>query len=125
MRPAVVGEQPLPAAENDRLDHEPVLVHEVVADQRAGQAEAAHDLQVATALLAQALHGADKVITGNQCCPRQVSLREGTRDDVLVDLVHLIGEGVTGAGRPCGGHHLPGTPAEQERTRGGHGLADG
>jgi len=25
MRPAVVGEQPLPAPENDRLDHEPVL----------------------------------------------------------------------------------------------------
>src|SRR3712207_7581994 len=43
----------LPAAQQHRLDHQPVLVHEVGADEVADQAEAAHDLQVAARPLAQ------------------------------------------------------------------------
>jgi hypothetical protein len=55
MRPPIVGEQPLPTAQDDRLDHEPVLLHKVLADQRASQAEAAHHLHVAAVLRAQPL----------------------------------------------------------------------
>jgi len=46
----------------------------------------------------------------------QVSLGQRVRDDVLVDRVDPVGEGVTGPLGPRAGHDLPRAPAEQERV---------
>ena len=60
-----VREQALPAAEDDREDHQPVLVHEVVLHQRLDELAAAVDQDVAAVGLLQLGHlaGTSSLIT--------------------------------------------------------------
>ena len=63
---AVLGKAPLAAAEQDRLDHQAVLVDEVMLDQLGSERGAAHDLQPLAVPYAQLAHRADHVVGRQQ-----------------------------------------------------------
>jgi hypothetical protein len=103
-------------AENGRVDHQPVLVDEVVLHQRLDQRVGAVDEDLAV----ESGHVVDR--DDVRVVPRRIAQRR--RHDVLRHRVELVGEArLVGAIRPRGGEALVGRAAEQERV-GGHHLVD-
>jgi hypothetical protein len=60
------GEHSLTAAEQDRLDHQPIFVDKVMLDQLRGQRRAAHDLYRFAIFGAQRTDRADRIVGGQQ-----------------------------------------------------------
>src|SRR5207253_10403628 len=87
LRLARVAEQALARSQQDREDHEPQLVHQVLLDQRLNEVGAAGDQDVALVLIPQLAYLV-RDVTAND--GRVVPLRfvERRRDDVLRHRVH-------------------------------------
>ena len=109
--------QALAGAENDREDHEPVLVDEVVLAQGPDQVAAAGDEDVSRHLLLELRDLAGDVAADHRrVLPRGIGVGERGRDDVLGHAVHLLAEVVGAHRRPRLGEALVGDPAEQLRV---------
>ena len=65
-RSTVVREEPLPAAEDDRLDHHSVLVDEVVGDELRREVRAAHHLDGVAGTITQITDRAERVLRRQQ-----------------------------------------------------------
>lgn len=111
----VVAEQPLPAAEENRVDHQPVLVHEAALGQRLHELRAPVDQDVVARLPLQLGDVVQR--DDGRVLPARVLERAG--DHVLGHPVHLVGE-LPGLLRPGLGEALVGGASQQERAR----LAD-
>ena len=112
-----VAEQVLAAAQDDRVDEQPVLVDQVVAQQLVDQVRAAVHQQVAARLRLQRPDlGGHVARDDRRVAP--VGPLERVRHDVLRDAVHPVGQfGVAAAGRrPERRPDLPGPAAQQERV---------
>ena len=117
-RRAVAGEDRLAASQDHRLDHEPKLVDQPLADERSRERGAPHHHQVAALGLAQLPDAGDGLIAGDagRVVPRQLVVAQRRRHDVLGDRVHPVGERVAGALGPRRGHRLPRAPPEEQRV---------
>jgi hypothetical protein len=102
---------------DDRIDHQPVLVDEVVAQQLVDQVRAAVHEEIAARLRLQ-LRDLGRHVARDDDRVVPVGTLEGVGDDVLANAVHALGERGIGDGRgPERRPDLPGPPAQQERLR--------
>ncbi|SNQ45753.1 hypothetical protein FRACA_1100006 [Frankia canadensis] len=113
-----VGEQLHARAQMQRVDHQAVLVDEVVLDERVGEPGGAVDLQLSPRLPLQLGDGGGDV-TLEQGRARPADAGQRGRRDVLGQPVQRSGDRVVGVGdlRPVLGEDLVGRPSEQERVR--------
>src|SRR5260370_41440324 len=72
--PTVIGEQPLAATEHDRLNHQAVLVDEVVGDELYGKRGAPHDLDTAAVARSKLAHCSDGIVGRQQRRVRPVEI---------------------------------------------------
>ena len=111
-----VGEQALALAQDDREDHQPVLIDQPVLGQGVHQLGAALDEQVAAGLVLDRRDlGRDVAAQHGGVAPGRFAGRQGARYDVLMDAVHPLAEVIAAHARPRRGEPLVGDPAEQER----------
>ena len=124
-------EDRLPAAQQDRLEHEPVLVDEIVLYELASQRGTAPDLQAAvTTARSQRADRLDRVAAPP---PRSVVLfhrddassADSVRDTTYFGMAFIWSAyGSPARSRPGGGHAVPRPPPEQQRLGARHDLAD-
>src|ERR671910_3014391 len=88
---AFVREEALPAAHDDRMDHEPKLVDEPVSQQRLDEGAAAGYRDVLARLLLEPGDLLGDVVTDQGRVLPLEGLLEGRRDHVLTDAVHPRG----------------------------------
>jgi len=107
-------EETLSAAEDNRVDHEPVFIDESMLHQRSYQPAAAYDRDDAPGLLLEFSHFLRNVsFDHGRVVP--FGLPECSRNDVLGHAVQLVGDSelVIGAGGPGGGEDvISGSPEE-------------
>lgn len=98
-----------------------VFVYEVVLGQGLGQDAAAIHEDVFAGLLFELADGFDDVVADEGGVAPGGGGWQGGGDDVFMDAIEDVGEGVAGHGFKGGAVYLPGFTAEQE----GVGLGDG
>ena len=118
-----IAEQALAASQDDRVEEQPILVDQVVAQELVDQVRAAVDHEFAARLRLQ-LRDLGRHVSRQDRRVVPIRAFEGVGHDVLRDGVHLLGhlEVAAAGGRPERRPDLPRPTAQQERI-GRHHLA--